>query len=86
MTPLVEVRGRFTCEESGQSPGETYATMFLAPDNLRVAAGRSLASTFAMRLPAGRYQLRGGESGRHVGARARSRSRRVRRSTSGRST
>jgi len=68
VTPLVEVRGRFTCEESGQSPGETYATMFLAPDNLRVAAGRSLASTFAMRLPAGRYQLRGGESGRHVGA------------------
>ena len=29
--PLVEVRGRFTCEESGLSPGETYATMFLDP-------------------------------------------------------
>lgn len=66
--PLVEVRGRFTSTESGQPPGETYTTMFLAPANLRVAGGRSLASTFAMRLPPGRYQLRGGESGRFVGA------------------
>ena len=68
LTPLVEVRGRFTCEESGQPPGETYATMFLVPSGLRVAAGRSSASTFAMRLPPGRYQLRGGESDRHIGA------------------
>jgi thiol-disulfide isomerase/thioredoxin len=68
LTPLAEVRGRFTCEESGRSPGETYATMFLAPGNLQMAGGRSRASTFAMRLPPGRYQLRGGESYRHVGA------------------
>lgn len=68
LTPLVEVRGRFTCAESGQPTGETYATMFLVPSGLRVAAGRSSTSTFAMRLPPGRYQLRGGESDRHVGA------------------
>ena len=66
--PLVDVRGRFTCEESGQSPGEMYTTMCLNPGNLRVATGRSRASTFAMRLPAGRYQLIGGGSSRHVGA------------------
>jgi hypothetical protein len=34
VVPLVEVRGRFTCEESGQSPGETYATMLLTPGDL----------------------------------------------------
>jgi len=68
VTPLVEVRGKFTCTESGSSPGETYVTMFLASDNLRVAAGRSLASSFAMKLPPGRYRLRGGESYRHIGA------------------
>ena len=66
--PLVEVRGRFTCEESGRSPGETYTTIFLASSSLRVAAGRSLDSCFAMKLPPGRYQLRGGESYRYVGA------------------
>jgi thiol-disulfide isomerase/thioredoxin len=68
LAPLAEVRGRFTCEESGQSPGETWWTMFLMPNDLRVTAGRSLASTFAMKLPPGRYQLRGGQSYRHVGA------------------
>jgi thiol-disulfide isomerase/thioredoxin len=68
IAPLAEVRGRFTCEESGQSPGETWWTMFLMPNDRRVAAGRSLASTFAMKLPPGRYQLRGGESYRHVAA------------------
>jgi thiol-disulfide isomerase/thioredoxin len=67
VAPLVEVRGRFTCEESGQSPGETWETMCLAPGNVRVAAGRSADSTFAMKLPPGRYLLRGGESYRHVG-------------------
>ena len=66
--PLVEVRGKFTCEESGQSPGEIYATIYSGSGKLRVAAGRSLASTFAMKLPAGQYLLSGGESGRHVGA------------------
>ncbi len=67
--PLVEVRGRFTCkEEPGRPPGETYATICLASSSLRVAAGRSLDSRFAMKLPPGRYQLRGGESYRYVGA------------------
>ena len=42
--------------------------MVLDPGNIRVAAGRSLASTFAMRLPPGRYSSDGGESYRHVGA------------------
>jgi thiol-disulfide isomerase/thioredoxin len=69
VAPLVEVRGRFTCEESGQSPGETWETIYLASGNVRVAAGRSADSTFSMRLPPGRYLLRGGESYRHVGVR-----------------
>jgi len=68
VAPLVEVRGRFTCEEPGLPPGETYVTMFLESGNLRVASGRSLAATFAMKLPPGRYQLRGGGSYRHVTA------------------
>ena len=68
LAPLVEVRGRFTCEEPGLPPGETYVTIFLESGNLRVASGRSLAATFAMKLPPGRYQLVGGGSYRHVGA------------------
>ena len=42
VAPLVEVRGRFTCEESGQPPGETYATMFLGP-RLHAGGRRPLA-------------------------------------------
>jgi thiol-disulfide isomerase/thioredoxin len=68
LAPLGEVRGRFTCAEPGLPPGETYWTMFLESSNLRVAAGRSRAATFTMKLPPGRYQFRGGESYRHVGA------------------
>jgi thiol-disulfide isomerase/thioredoxin len=66
--PLVEVHARFTCKELGKSPGETYANIFLAAGNLRVAGARSHTSTFTIRLPPGRYQFRGGESYRYTGA------------------
>ena len=68
MAPLGEVRGRFTCEESGRPPGETYATISIGPGHLlRVAAGRSRESNVAMRLPPGQYLLHGGGV-RHVDA------------------
>jgi thiol-disulfide isomerase/thioredoxin len=68
ITPLVEFRGRFTCEESGQAPGETSLEMFREPESLPVVGGHWLAATFAMKLPPGRYRLRSGESTRHAAA------------------
>jgi thiol-disulfide isomerase/thioredoxin len=67
VAPLVEARGRFTCDESGQPPGETFESMFMVAGDFRVASGRSRDSSFSMRLPPGRYELHGGDSYRHVG-------------------
>ena len=58
VVPLVELKGRFTCEESGTLPGETYTSLSILPGNLRIAATRSGDSTFALKMPPGRYQLR----------------------------
>ena len=67
VAPMAEVRGRFTCEESGQAPAEAPVVMALASGGLRVASGRFRGPAFAMRLPTGRYRLMGGASNRHVG-------------------
>jgi thiol-disulfide isomerase/thioredoxin len=68
MGPLVDVRWRFTCEESGQVVGATFASMELPSDRLRVAAGRSGLPIFAMKLPARHYHFRGGDGNRYVDA------------------
>ena len=59
VSPLVEVKGRFTCSESGQAPEWTNASMSLMPAELRVASHRSNQANFALKLPAGRYELQG---------------------------
>jgi thiol-disulfide isomerase/thioredoxin len=64
---MAEVRGRFSCEESGQAPAEAPVVMALEPGGLRLASGRFRGPAFAMRLPSGRYRLTGGASDRHVG-------------------
>lgn len=40
--PLVEVRGRFTCEEAGQALSEASVEMFLEPGAFPVATGHWL--------------------------------------------
>jgi thiol-disulfide isomerase/thioredoxin len=67
LAPMAEVRGRFTCEESGQAPAEAPVVIELAPGDLRLASGRFRGPSFAIRLPSGSYRLMGGESDRHVG-------------------
>ncbi|AGA31480.1 redoxin domain-containing protein [Singulisphaera acidiphila] len=67
VSPMAEVQGRFTCEESGQAPAEAPILMALTQGDLRLASGRFRGPAFAMRLPSGRYRLAGGESDQHVG-------------------
>jgi thiol-disulfide isomerase/thioredoxin len=57
VSPLVDVKGRITCTESGRAPAWTIASITLMPDALRVASHRSHEANFALKLPTGRYQL-----------------------------
>jgi thiol-disulfide isomerase/thioredoxin len=66
--PLVEIRGRFTCEDSGQELDETAVTMFHEPGSIPVASGYWRGPTFSFSLPPGQYRLRRGDSVRHFGA------------------
>ncbi len=59
VSPLVAVKGRFTCTESGRPPEWTNASMSLMPASLRVASNKSNQADFALKLPAGRYELQG---------------------------
>jgi hypothetical protein len=59
VSPLVEITGHFTCSESGKSPGWTNVYMGAMPGALRFAACSSRESTFALKLPAGKYEFYG---------------------------
>jgi thiol-disulfide isomerase/thioredoxin len=59
LSPLVEVRGRFTCDEAGQPPAWANVYMNVMPGRLRVASCGTRESTFALKLPAGSYQFHG---------------------------
>jgi thiol-disulfide isomerase/thioredoxin len=61
LVPLVEVRGRYASERSDRPLGETYVTISVSAGDLRVAAGRSRAAEFAMKLPPGRYKVQASE-------------------------
>lgn len=65
MKPLVEVRIRYASEQSDRSLGETYITISVGDGKVPVAAGRSRATKFTMKLPPGHYSIRG-EENRHV--------------------
>ncbi len=59
LSPLVEVRGQFTCTESGQAPGWANVYMSIMPGGLRIVACGTSDSKFSLRLPAGLYQFHG---------------------------
>ena len=59
VSPLVEIKGHFTCSESGKSPGWTNVYVSVMPGGLRVASCSSRESTFALKLPAGKYGFYG---------------------------
>jgi thiol-disulfide isomerase/thioredoxin len=69
LAPLVDVRARFTCEESAQAPGELALTILREPGRLPLVTGySSTSSRLAIKLPPGRYRLRTGGSTRYFGA------------------
>jgi thiol-disulfide isomerase/thioredoxin len=57
--PMAEVRGRFTCSESGEPPVGTNLYLSLKPGKNRLIAHRSRGSEFALRAPVGEYDLVG---------------------------
>ena len=66
--PLVEIRGHFTCEESGKPPDWTNVMMFWMPGapahasetwKARVGSCQSGEAKFALKLPPGRYSFWG---------------------------
>jgi thiol-disulfide isomerase/thioredoxin len=57
--PLVDVRGHFTCRESGKPPIGTNLYLSLQPGQNRLIVNRSRGSEFALRLPPGEYELVG---------------------------
>ena len=59
LSPLVELRGHFTCTESGRPPDWTNVSMSVMPGSSRLAFYRSRQSKFSLKLPAGRYELDG---------------------------
>jgi hypothetical protein len=58
--PLVEVRGHFTCAESGKAPVGTEVTIHRMPGYFAIARCHSKGSTFSLRLPPGQYTFHGG--------------------------
>jgi thiol-disulfide isomerase/thioredoxin len=59
LSPLVELRGQFTCTESGQAPDWTNVGMNLISGGAHLAFYRSRDPKFSIKLPAGRYELHG---------------------------
>jgi thiol-disulfide isomerase/thioredoxin len=57
--PMAEVRGRFTCSESGEPPVGTNLYLSLKPGKNRLIAHRSRGSEFALKAPVGEYDLVG---------------------------
>lgn len=65
LAPLVTARVRYASESADRSLGDTYVTWLTGGQKLQVASGRSRAVEFAVKLPPGRYTVRGDEN-RHV--------------------
>ena len=59
LSPLVELRGQFTCTESGVAPDWTNVGISTVPGGARLAFYRSREPKFSIKLPAGRYELDG---------------------------
>jgi thiol-disulfide isomerase/thioredoxin len=57
LSPLVEFRVRYASEKSSVPLVESYLTVLAPASKLPVARGRSRASTFAIKLPPGRYAV-----------------------------
>jgi thiol-disulfide isomerase/thioredoxin len=62
LQPLAVVRFRYTSKQPDRSLNETYVTVSAGDKKLRLAGGRSRAGEFVMKLPPGRYTLRGAEA------------------------
>lgn len=67
LAPLVETHARYVSKNRDRSLGETYISWSLAGENLSMpmVVGVSDAADFALKLPPGRYTVRG-EEYRHV--------------------
>ena len=61
LRPMAEVRFRYASEQPDRSLNETYATLSIGENKLRIAGGRSRAGDFSMKLPPGRYTIQGSE-------------------------
>ena len=57
LAPLVEARVRYASESADRTLGDTSVTWLAGDKKLRVAAGRSRAGEFAVKLPPGRYTV-----------------------------
>jgi thiol-disulfide isomerase/thioredoxin len=62
LKPLVEVCFRYASQQPDRSLGETYVTIAVGDQRLRVAGGRSRAAEFAIKLPPGQYTIQGDEA------------------------
>jgi thiol-disulfide isomerase/thioredoxin len=65
LAPLVETRVKFASENADRILGRTYVTWSVGGEALRIAGARSNTSEFVIKLPLGRYAVRGSDS-RHV--------------------
>ncbi|MFN0052265.1 MAG: redoxin domain-containing protein [Planctomycetales bacterium] len=65
LTPLAETHVRYVSEGADQFAGDAYVTWSVGGERLAVAGARSRAGAFGIKLPPGRYHMRGEES-RHL--------------------
>ncbi len=63
LAPLVEVRGRFSCNELNRAPTRTNVYITHKPSGWRMLQCDSNEATFAFKLPPGEYELWGYGSG-----------------------
>jgi thiol-disulfide isomerase/thioredoxin len=57
LAPLVEIRVRYASEQADVPLAESFLSVYPASSKLSIARGRSRASTFAIKLPPGRYTV-----------------------------
>ncbi len=65
LAPLVETRVRFASENADRILGKTYVSWCVGADAIRIAGARSRMPEFVIKLPPGRYTVRGNDS-RHA--------------------
>ena len=66
--PLIEIKGHFTCNESGEIPTHTGVMIRLSPSDQLIATIRSPGANFVAKLPPGHYRLGGnGKASDYVG-------------------